>query len=148
MAYFINMQNLGAKIIVSKFAGEIGVLLITAYGLNNSLLTVFFVTPYRVFTLRLISLKSLHQWLGLVGQHHQQQGGGGVLGVGAVQVMVGGASSTAGGAQRNHSTTNGVPTTTATFRKPSMFETMSNRLNIGLHPTQQRALSLQPAIVL
>jgi hypothetical protein len=118
---------------VSKFAGEIGVLLITAYGLNNSLLTVFFVTPYRVFTLCLISPKSLRQWLGLVGQHHQQHGGGGVLGV--------------GGAQRNHSTTNGVPTTTATFRKPSMFETMSNRLNIGLHPTQQRALSLQPAIV-
>jgi hypothetical protein len=126
---------------VSKFAGEIGVLLITAYGLNNSLLTVFFVTPYRVFTLRLISLKSLHQWIEKrqfrSSQHQQQRGGGGdLVGVGTVQVVVVG---------DRRITNFGGDAGTATIRKPSsMLATMSYRLNIVNHPqNSSRALSLR-----
>jgi hypothetical protein len=46
---------------ISKMAGEIGILMISAYTLSNALVTVIFVTPYRRFTWNLVSLGPLRR---------------------------------------------------------------------------------------
>jgi hypothetical protein len=48
---------------ITKFAGDAGILMISAYGLSNVIFTIIFLTPYRRLTWDLVRLGPLWQLL-------------------------------------------------------------------------------------